>query len=109
MLPQPNANLGHMEEAMCINESQNGSHPIDVILNYLGLAFQLDTETVIYVVKKSISSHSMDMTFSMSYFCPPTDSFLYISTFLRHRSLDPISALVQVSTSKKPCSIKNPI
>lgn len=73
---QPNANLGHVKVAMCINESQNTSHQMDVTLNYLGITFSSDTEAVVYIFKKSVSSHSMDMSFSMSYFSQPKDIFL---------------------------------
>ena len=42
---------------MCINKLQNASHQKDVPLHYLELTFQLDTETVVYIFKKSVTFH----------------------------------------------------
>lgn len=57
MQTKPNANLRQVEVAMCINELQNASHQKDVPLHYLELTFQLDTETVVYIFKKSVTFH----------------------------------------------------
>lgn len=56
----------HREVAMSIKESQNSSHQMDVTLNYLGINFQLDMGTVIYVFKKSVPFHSVDVPLPMS-------------------------------------------
>ena len=73
MPTEPSADVSNMEVVMSITESQSAFHQIDLTLKSLDSNFQLDTETIIYVFKKSVPLCSMDVSFCMSYFSQPKD------------------------------------